>query len=165
MKAWWMSKTPREQLALVLGAAALLLLMVYLLAWQPFRESLELKRLQVKSQQATLEWMQQNLGEIQRLRSQRRAAGTAQTNEALLTLVDRTAKQSQLRQQIERLKPQSDDAVQLWVKQAAFDSLMQWVGSLNQLYGIQIESLSIDRQELPGIVNARLVLQRSGGTN
>ena len=163
MKTWWLSKTPREQLALVLGAAALLLFMIYLLAWQPFMESVELKRLQVKSQQATLEWMQQNLGEIQRLRNQRRTAGTSQSNEALLTLVDRTAKQGQLRQQIERLKPQGDDAVQLWVKQAAFDSLMQWVGSLNQLYGIQIESLSIDRQELPGIVNARLVLQRAGG--
>ncbi len=163
MKAWWLSKNPREQMALVAATAALLLFLLYLLAWQPFVESVEQKRLQVKSQQVTLDWMKQNLGEIQRLRSQRRTAGTSHTNEALLTLVDRTAKQSQLRQQIQRIKPQGDDTVQLWVEQAAFDTLVKWLGGLSQQYGIQIESLNIDRQELPGIVNARLVLQRAGG--
>jgi general secretion pathway protein M len=163
MKQWWLTKTPREQLALVLGAAALLLFLLYLLAWHPFVESVEQKRLKLKSQQVTLNWMQQNLAEIQHLRSQRRANGTSRTNEALLTLVDRTAKQRQLRQQIQRIKPQGDDKVQLWVEQAAFDTLLTWLGGLSVQYGIQIESLSIDRQELPGIVNARLVLQRGGG--
>jgi general secretion pathway protein M len=163
MKTWWMSKPPREQLALVVAAAVLFLFLVYLLAWQPFVESVEQKRMLAMSQETTLEWMRQNLNEIQRLRSQRRAAGISNTNEALLTLVDRTAKQSQLRQQIKRIKPQGDDTVQLWVEQAAFDSLIKWVGGLNQSYGIQIDSLNIDRQELPGIVNARLVLQRAGG--
>ncbi|MEJ2455013.1 MAG: type II secretion system protein M [Candidatus Thiodiazotropha sp.] len=159
-----MSKAPREQLALVAAAAALFLFLIYLLAWQPFVESVEQKRLLVKGQETTLEWMRENLGEVQRLRGQRQAAGVSNSNEALLTLVDRTAKQSQLRQQIKRIKPQGDDTVQLWVEQAAFDSLIKWVGGLNQLYGIQIDSLNIDRHELPGIVNARLVLQRAGGS-
>jgi general secretion pathway protein M len=163
MKDWWLTKTPREQLALVSGAAALLLFLLYLLAWQPFVDSVEMKRLKVKSQQVTLNWMQQNMAEVQRLRGQRRAAGTSGTNEALLTLVDRTAKQSQLRPQIKRIKPQGDNKVQLWVEQAAFDTLLTWLGGLSVQYSIQIESLSIDRQELPGIVNARLVLQRGGG--
>jgi general secretion pathway protein M len=164
MKAWWLSKNPREQMALVAAAAALLLFLIYLLAWQPFMDSVEQKRLQVKSQQVTLDWMKQNLGEIQHIRSQRRTAGISNTNEALLTMVDRTAKQSQLRQQIQRIKPQGDDTVQLWVEQAAFDTLVKWLGGLSLQYGIQIESLNIDRQESPGIVNARLVLQRAGGT-
>jgi general secretion pathway protein M len=163
MKEWWLTKTPREQLALVSGAAALFLFLLYLLAWQPFVDSVEQKRLKLKSQQVTLSWMQQNLAEIQRLRSQRRATGTSRTNEALLTLVDRTAKENQLRQQIQRIKPQGDDKVQLWVEQAAFDTLLRWLGGLSVKYGIQIESLNIDRQELPGIINARLVLQRGGG--
>jgi general secretion pathway protein M len=163
MKEWWLTKTPREQLALVSGAAALLLLLLYLMAWQPFVDSVEQKRLKVKNQQATLGWMQQNLAEVQRLRGQGRATGASSTNEALLTLVDRTAKESQLRQQIERIKPQGEDEVQLWVKQAAFDTLLTWLGGLNVKYGIQIESLTIEREELPGIVNARLVLQREGG--
>jgi general secretion pathway protein M len=163
MKEWWLTKTEREQLALVMGAAALLLFLLYLLAWQPFVDSVEQKQLQAESQQATLDWMRQNLPEILSLRKQGRATGSAHTNEALMTLVDRTAKQNQLRQKIQRIKPKGDDKVQLWVEQAAFDSLLRWLGELSAKYGIQIESLNIDRQELPGIINARLVLQRGGG--
>ncbi len=163
MKSWWLEKTPREQMALVIATAALLLFLIYLLAWQPFVEAVEQKRQQARSQQITLDWMEQNLGEIQRLRNLRRATGATQSNEALLTLVDRTAKQSQLRQQIQRIKPQGDDSVQLWVEQAAFDTLLKWLAELSVQHGIQIESINIDRQDLPGIVNARLVLQREGG--
>lgn len=163
MKAWWLTKTPREQLMLTAAAAVSLLFLLYLLAWQPFMDSVAQQQLQVKSQQITLDWMKQQLPEIQRLRAQANTRGVKRTNEALLTLVDRTAKQSQLRQQIQRIKPQGDDKVQLWVEQAAFDTLLKWLGGLSTGYGIQLESLSIDRQELPGIVNARLVLQRGGG--
>ena len=163
MKSWWLEKNQREQMALVIAAVALLLFLIYLLAWQPFVDAVEQKRQQLKNQQVTLDWMQQNLGEVQRLKSQRRSSGASNSNEALLTLVDRTAKQSQLRQQIQRIKPQGEDSVQLWVEQAAFDTLLKWLAGLSTQYGIQIESLNIDRQELPGIVNARLVLLRAGG--
>jgi general secretion pathway protein M len=163
MKAWWLTKSPREQLALIAGAAVLLLFLLYLMAWQPFSDALEQKRQLVKGQQATLSWMEDQMPEVQRLRGNQAKSARAGSNEALLTLVDRTAKQSQLRQQIQRIKPQGDKSVQLWVEQAAFDTLMKWLGELTEQYGIQIDSLNIDRQELPGLVNARLVLQRGGG--
>lgn len=163
MKDWWLGKTQQEQLALVGGAAAVLLLLLYLMAWQPFVNAVEKQRMQVKNQQITLDWMQQALPEFQSLSRNNRATGSSRSNEALLTLVDRTAKQKQLRQQFQRLKPQGDNTVQLWVEQAPFDTLLNWLGNLTSQYGIQIETLSIDRQELPGIVNARLVLQRTGG--
>lgn len=163
MNAWWLSKSPREQLALIIAAAALLVLLIYLLAWQPFSQALEQSQLRVKSKQATLVWMEDQMPEILRLKGAQRKSGRKTTNEALLTLVDRTAKQSQLRQQIQRIKPQGDKRVQLWVEQAAFDTLVKWLAELTDSYGIQIDSLNIDRQDLPGLVNARLVLQRGGG--
>lgn len=163
MKAWWLSKTPREQQALVFAAAALLLFMLYLLAWQPFVNAVEQKRQQVQSRQVTLDWMEGNLAEILTLRNQHRMSGRGNSKEALLTLVDRTAKQSQLRQQIKRIKPQGDSEVQLWVEQAPFDTLLKWLGGLSGQYGVRIDSLNIDRQQQPGVVNARLVLQRAGG--
>ncbi|MCU7935532.1 MAG: type II secretion system protein M [Candidatus Thiodiazotropha sp. (ex Dulcina madagascariensis)] len=161
MKQWWQSKTQQEHMALILGAATVLILLLYLLLWRPFTQSLETKALLVKSQQTTLNWMQDNLGLVQRLRSQQKGSAGA-SNEALLTVVDRTAKKIRLRQQIQRIKPQGDKAVQLWVEQAPFDTLMLWLSQLTQAYGIEIESLNIDRQEKPGLVNARLVLQRGG---
>jgi general secretion pathway protein M len=163
MKEWWLTKTPREQMALMLAAGAIFLFLLYLFAWQPFSDAVEQKRMRVKSQQFTLNWMQQQLPEIQALRGSSKSNNRQRSNEALLTLVDRTAKQRQLRQQIERIKPQGDKTVQLWVEQASFDALLIWLGELSLQHGVQIDTLNIDRQELPGIINARLVLQRGGG--
>jgi general secretion pathway protein M len=163
MMEWWLSKTQREQLMLITAGAAMLVFLLYLLAWQPFTEAIEQNHQRVISKQATLQWMEENLGEVQRLRRQQNSGGAAATNEALLTLVDRTSKQNQLRQQIQRIKPQGENSVQLWVEQAPFDTLMKWLGELSERYGILIDTLNIDRQNDPGVVNARLVLQRAGG--
>ncbi|MEW8521768.1 MAG: type II secretion system protein M [Candidatus Thiodiazotropha endolucinida] len=163
MKEWWQSKTPQEHMALIIGAAAILLLLVYLLMWRPFNQALDKKALLVESQQLTLNWMQENLDLVKNLRSQQRGK-SASSNEALLTLVDRTAKKIRLRQQIQRIKPQGDNAVQLWIEEAPFDTIIKWLGQLTQTHAIEIDSLTIDRQDKPGLVNARLVLQREGGS-
>ncbi|MBW9265950.1 MAG: type II secretion system protein M [Candidatus Thiodiazotropha sp. (ex. Lucinisca nassula)] len=163
MKEWWQSKTPQEHMALIIGAAAILLLLVYLLLWRPFNQALDKKALLVESQQLTLNWMQDNLDLVKNLRSQQRGK-SAGSNEALLTLVDRTAKKIRLRQQIQRIKPQGDNAVQLWIEEASFDTIIKWLGQLTQAHAIEIDSLTIDRQDKPGLVNARLVLQREGGS-
>jgi general secretion pathway protein M len=163
MKEWWESKTPQEQMAMMIGAGAILLLLIYLLMWRPLVQSVEEKALLVDSQQVTLKWMQDNLDLVKSLRRQQRGRG-ASSNEALLTLVDRTAKKIQLRQQIQRIKPQGDKAVQLWIEQAPFDTIIKWLGQLTDTHAIEIDSLTIDKQDKPGLVNARLVLKREGGT-
>ncbi|MBW9256199.1 MAG: type II secretion system protein M [Candidatus Thiodiazotropha sp. (ex. Lucinisca nassula)] len=161
MKQWWLSKTPQEHLAMIVGGTAVLLLLIYLIVWRPFQQSLEQKALLVKSQESTLQWMKDNADLVKNMRSDQ-PAKVAASNEALLTLVDRTAKRVQLRQQIKRIKPQGDDSVQLWVEQAAFDTLIRWLGQMTQEYALNIESLNIDRQDAPGLINARVVLQRGG---
>ncbi|MCG7911155.1 MAG: general secretion pathway protein GspM [gamma proteobacterium symbiont of Stewartia floridana] len=161
MKQWWLSKTPQEHLAMIVGGTAVLLLLIYLIVWRPFQQSLEQKALLVKSQESTLQWMKDNADLVKNMRSNQPGKGAA-SNEALLTLVDRTAKRVQLRQQIKRIKPQGDDSVQLWVEQASFDTLIRWLGQMTQEYALNIESLNIDRQDAPGLINARVVLQRGG---
>jgi general secretion pathway protein M len=161
MKTWWQTKTPQEQLAMMIGAAAIALLFLYLLIWRPVAQSLDKQVLQVESQQVTLKWMQDNLDLVKSLGRQQRGKA-ARSNEALLTLVDRTAKKIQLRQQIKRIKPQGDNAVQLWIEQAPFDTIIKWLGQLTHTHAIGIDSLTIDKQDKPGLVNARLVLQREG---
>ena len=161
MRQWWNSKTHQEHLAMIIGGSAVLILLLYLIIWRPFEQNLEQKALQVASQQSTLQWMKGNLGLIKSLNSNQSKRGS-NTNEALLTLVDRTAKKAELRQLIKRIKPQGDDSVQLWVEQASFDILIRWLGQMTQEHGMDVESLNIDRQDGPGLVNARLVLQRGG---
>ncbi len=161
MKQWWQSKSQQEHLALIFGAGAVLILLIYLVIWLPFTRDLDKQALHVESQTATLRWMQDNVGLVQRMRASQ--GGSRQAfNEALLTLVDRTAKGIRLRDQIERIKPQGDKTVQLWIEQAPFDTLIRWLGQLTEQHGLEIESLNIDRQDAPGLVNARVVVQRGG---
>ncbi|MEJ2609626.1 MAG: type II secretion system protein M [Candidatus Thiodiazotropha sp.] len=161
MKQWWSSKSPQEHLAIIIGSLAVLVLLFYLAIWRPFSQNLEKKVVLVKSQESTLQWMQENSNLIKRMQA-RQGSKRGKTNEALLTLVDRTAKSIRLREQIQRIKPQGDNKVQLWVEEASFDLLIRWLGQLTQDYALEIESLNIDRQDAPGLVNARLVLQRGG---
>jgi general secretion pathway protein M len=160
MKDWWLSRTPQDRMALLISAGVVGVLLVYLFLWLPFKKQIDAKRTQVESQLATLNWMQQSATEVRALRSRQTGGTTRASNEALLTLVDRTAKQNQLRKYIQRLKPQDGDSVQLWLEQAPFDGLVQWLGLLVRQYGISLDSVNIERQGGSGLVDARLTLQR-----
>ena len=160
MKQWWYSRSPQDKLALLTAAAAITLLLTYLFLWLPFTQQVEKKKTLVENQQATLRWMMQSVAEIETFKQRQASAIRSSSNETLLTLVDRTAKQNQLRQFIKRLKPDGSTAVQIWVEQAPFDSLIQWLGLLVNQHGIFLASVNVDRHDKPGMVNAKLNLQR-----
>ena len=160
MNEWWLSRSPQDKLAFMAATIAVALLLLYLLVWLPFTQQVEKRRLQVDSQQATLDWMKQSIAQIEQLRERQSADSRQGRNEPLLTLVDRTAKSNQLRQFIQRLRPEGSTAVQIWVEQAPFDKLTQWLGLLVGRYGIKLESASIEQQDKPGLINAKLNLLR-----
>jgi len=160
MKQWWLSRTPKDRQAVTVTAIVVLLLLIYLLVWLPFSQRIAQTRQLVSGQKNTLKWMQQHAAEVQRLRAAQSSSSRTTNHQALLTLVDRTAKQNHLRERIQRLKPQGSDSVQLWMEQAPFDTLIKWLGDLSVQYSISVESVNIERLETPGLVNARLNLHR-----
>ena len=160
MKDWWLSRTPQDRMALLITSSVLGLLLIYLFGWLPFNKQIVSKRDLVESQLATLEWMKRSAVEVRSLRSGQTRGSARVSSEALLTLVDRTAKQNLLRKYIQRLKPQDNDSVQLWLEKAPFDSLVQWLGLLVRQYDIGLDSISIERDESTGLVDARLTLLR-----
>jgi general secretion pathway protein M len=160
MKDWWLSRTPNDRMASIIAICVVVVLMIYLFFWVPFNKQIVAKRALVENQLAILQWMQKSAAEVLSLRNRDAATKTSGSNEALLTLVDRTAKQNQLRQYIQRIKPQDNNTVQLWLEETPFDNLVQWLGTLVKQYNIFLESISIERQEKSGMVDARLTLQR-----
>lgn len=160
MKDWWLSRSSQDRMAILITASVLGLLLVYLLIWLPFNKQIITKRNLVESQRATLEWMKKSAAEVRSLRSRQTRNNTKVSNEALLTLVDRTAKQNQLNEYIQRLKPQDNDSVQLWLEKAPFDRLVQWLGLLVRQYDIELDAINIERDESSGLVDARLTLLR-----
>ncbi|MEN8178069.1 MAG: type II secretion system protein M [Pseudomonadota bacterium] len=160
MKQWWLSRSPQDKLALMVTSSAVVVLLLYLLLWIPFKQQVDKKGVLVDSQRSTLKWMQESAAKIKLIKQRQSSSDRSGRSEALLTLVDRTAKKNQLRQFIQRLKPDGSSAVQIWVEQAPFDSLIQWLGLLVNQYGILLESVNIERQDKPGVINAKLNLQR-----
>ena len=58
-----------------------------------------------------------------------------------------------------RLQPEGSDEVSVWFDSVPFDDLIDWIVRLNDEHGISIRVISIDRQDTPGTVNARIVLR------
>ncbi|RLJ16126.1 type II secretion system protein M [bacterium endosymbiont of Escarpia laminata] len=158
---WLSSKTPQERIALIAGVTTPVLLLAYLLFWLPFAQEIDQQSHQLKDRQENLAWMQKAASEVMQLRGEGSTTTPANSNEALFTLIDRTAKKHRLRHAIKRLKPQGSDRVQIWIEQASFDGIIKWLGLLQARHVVSIISLNIDRQEKPGLVNARLDLERA----
>jgi general secretion pathway protein M len=83
-------------------------------------------------------------------------ATTAPTGQSLLSQVSRTAQQFGIKPN--RLQPEGNDAVSVWFDEVSFNDLIKWLDSQSQS-GMSVRQISIDREELPGRVNARIVLR------
>ncbi|MCF6281049.1 MAG: type II secretion system protein M [Candidatus Polarisedimenticolaceae bacterium] len=161
MKQWFFSRQPQERLALTVMAMFIMGAAIYTLFWLPLNDDIAQKRLWVSEQQKTLDWMQRTAIAIKRLNPSSKTGGQQKSNEALLTTIDRTAKQLNIRDAVKRIKPQGNDKVQLWLEQVPFDRVVRWLDSLQQQHNVSISTITIDRQSGSGLINARINLERS----
>lgn len=146
----------RERLLLLLAAGLVLLLLIYALAWRPLDQHLERMDRLISAQQADLDWMQVSAMKIKQLRSQNTANRGRQ--QGLLSLVDQTVRRSGLAQALKRVEPEGADKVTVRLEQAGFDAVVGWLETLQQVNGVMVQSISVDRQERDGMINARLTL-------
>lgn len=176
MKAWWDQRNQRERLLLSGAAILMTLLLCYALLWLPFQDDLSNLRQRVTQQRSELVRMQQIAAEIRYLEQRARAtvappagrsdttATTATTanSPSLPTLVDQTARAAGLGKALKRVEPQTADTLQIQFEQAGFDTMLGWLDRLLQDHGIVIVNIIVSRQDKPGTVDARLLLQKQG---
>jgi general secretion pathway protein M len=159
MKEWWSGLQASERRILILGAVALLLILPYFVFWLPLQDSVISLRKDVDEQRAVQHWMQQAAAEVKQL--QRSGTGTAKprVGRSLLALVDQTAKLGKLGAGLKRLEPEGQTSVKVWLEQVSFDDMVRWLTSLEQQYSLSVSTITIDRQDTPGRVNARMTLE------
>ncbi len=158
MKVWWESLSLRERLLVGGGAALTVILLLYVLIWQPFQASSRRLRLSVAEQRAELVWMRQAAAEVKRLDSGS-SARPADDGRSLLTLVDQTARSAGLGNSLKRVAPQGDDKLSAQLDAVEFDPLIRWLARLERDHRLVIVNLSVDRTATPGRVNARIIVQ------
>lgn len=162
MKAWWSGLQVNERRMLIAGAVVLLLVLPYFGVWLPLQDDIAALEEQVREQQAVKRWMQQAAAEVKQLSAGSGSVVRPRDGRSLLAVVDQTAKRSGLGPGLKRLEPEGQAAVRVWLEQVAFDDMVAWLTGLEQQNGLVVATITIDRQDLPGQVNARITLEAPG---
>lgn len=155
LRAWIANLSPRER-NLVHAAGALLgVALLYVVLVLPVQTAHSRMEARVARKQADLAWIQQRAPQAIA------AAGMAQptSGESLVALVDRTAREAGLATALRDQSPTGNAGVHLRFESASFDALIAWVASLQQQYGVTVESATIGAAA-PGLVNATISLSQ-----
>lgn len=142
----------RDQLALIsLGGFLAVLIFVFGI-WIPandFRES------QASARDRQFELVQYMRSTEQEARTLGDGSARAPSGQNLLTQISRSARQYNISPN--RLQPEGE-GVSVSFEDVAFDSLIQWLQAQSE-EGIRVRQLSVAREDAPGLVNARILLE------
>ncbi len=155
----WRALQPRERVVLAAGSTVALILLGYALLWVPMQRDLARLRVLVPKERAQLLSMRAQAQEIARLRAQTPASANAGN---LLTTLERSALEHQLRQYITRMEPDPSNGVRVSFDAVGFDALLSWLADLQRDASVRAQNVSITAQAQPGMVNARLLLLAAG---
>ena len=162
IKTWFIALKPRERLIFVVGAALVVLVAIYTLALAPFYKSISDASQRVERKEGDLAWMRSVVGEVQMLSASQPNVAVA-TDESLVVLIDRAARECGLSEALTGQTPNGDQGIRVRLESAAFDSVVTCMGNLERGHGVRIETAQFDRTAKPGLVNASLVFARAPG--
>ena len=158
VKQWFINLTLRER-QMVLSAAAVIILFIIYQSWSSFTEHVDKLQTRVDNQQSIMSWMQQAAKEVKQLRGSAGASSRPKGKQLLLGLIDRSAKQNKLGTSLQKVQPEGQQGVRVWLDKAAFDNIVIWLDNLQHQHGLVITDISIDSQDITGTVNARILIE------
>jgi general secretion pathway protein M len=163
MKEWFASLEPRERRLMISAAAFLIVMLFYLLVWEPIAKDNEVLRVSYQNSQQLIDWMEDAAEEAKVLQSKIKASGPAGSskNQSLLGIIDRTAKRDKLGSSVKRVQPDGKTGARVWLENAIFNDMIKWLENLQHKEGVRLVTTVIEKQEEPGLVNARLVFERA----
>lgn len=160
LKEWFDTLNSRERLMVLGGAALLSLIAIYWLALWPFYTAVAARAERVEAKEMDLAWMRSVASEVQVLGAAR-PLSSGPSNESLVVLVDRTAREAGLGAALTGQTPNGATGIRVRMEGAPFDLVMTWLGNLQLNQAVSVESAQFDRTATPGQVNASIVLNRA----
>ena len=156
LRTWYLGLSERDRRVLLLGSAAIAVIFTYLLILHPFYADKQALRSHIREQRDLVAWMRPAAVQIQTLRGQQ--PGALPAGQSLLALVDTSAGQAGFGPALKQVQTGDDGSVRVELEGVSFDSMMLWLGDLQQRYGIAVHALSAQRSTTPGTVDANLTL-------
>jgi general secretion pathway protein M len=152
---------PRERMIVIGGAVLVLVTAIYMFALGPLYSSVNAQAKRVEQKEGDLAYMRSVAGEVSVL-SANAPSQPGPSNESMVVLIDRAARECGLASSLTGQTPNGDKGIRVRLEAAEFDKLMVCLGTLQQVHSVDVESATIDRTAKPGLVNANLVLTRTG---
>lgn len=160
MRDRWQQLSEREQRLVLITAGVVFISLLYFGLWEPLQRGIEAGQLRLKAQQQTLQQLQQDAVRVQQLRSrQARHARSGTRKGSLLVVIERSAQQKKMQAALQKVQPEGNDGVRVWLDNVVFDDLVEWLDLLSRQHGLQISDISIERGTKPGRVNCRVLLR------
>jgi general secretion pathway protein M len=151
LQVWYTGLQQREQRVVAIGGVVVAVLILVLGVLLPLQSALSSAVKRNQTEREDLAWMQVNAPEI-------RSAGNqlpADTGEAPVVLVDRVGREAGLASALRGTQP-NGNGVRVQLEAAPFDTLINWLATLDERYGFAIETITVDRAARPGVVNASI---------
>ena len=157
LKKHYLALSVSERRTVLLGSTALLVLVIYQ-SWYSFNDNLNQLQQRVDNQQHILAWMKQASAEVKSLQKGQ-VGDKPEGKQFLLSLVDTTIKQNSLSSALQKVQPEGQHGVQVWLEQAGFDKVINWLDVLQYTHGFAISNISVEGQDKNGIVNVRVLIE------
>jgi len=157
LKAWYKALQPQERMLVLSASVVVAIAILYLALFAPLAKTLSARQERVDRKQQDLVWMR-SVSNTVRMSAATRPAGSG--SESLVVLINRTAQQAGIMSALTNQAPQGDNGIRVRLEGASFDSLVTWLGLLDQQFGVQVDNASVDRADKAGIVNASVMLTR-----
>jgi len=159
LQRWLDSLQTRERQLVTGGSITLIVILFYLLIWDPVFTKLEETRQSVESQRQLLIWMQTSAQEIRNLQASGASLSPQLANQSISSLVTMSAQSNGVQDFVSKLDS-TKDGVEVQLTNADFDRMMTWLNDLQTRYTIQPRKITGEPQADPGTVNARITLEK-----
>lgn len=156
MKEWFNSLEMRERRLVLGGGITLLLMSIYFLGWEPFINTLHDLRESTQRKQLDVTWMQDAAKQVKQLQARNTAPAQLGSGQSLLGVIDRSAKLKKLGDSLKRVQPDGTNKARVWLESANFDVVIAWLEELERRYAVGIETITFEKREEPGLVDARI---------
>lgn len=143
----------RQRQVLIYGGIVVAVMLLWALVWDPLTNARQALRQQLAEHQSTALWLQQIRPQVVG-----RSVSNAglPDNKSLLRLADETLRAAGMAAAIERIEPSNEGQVRIWLRDASFDQLANWLIQMGNQYSVFAELLNASRADDSGLVNVRL---------
>lgn len=147
---------PRERLLVGVAALAAVVLLIDMAIWRPAAHARTNNAARLADARQVAEQLERAAALVPH-----NNFGAQATGGSLMAIVDEASKSGELSKPLTRMSPDGDTQLRVWLEEVSFDSLTHWMYTLQTRYGVRVDSVDIEQQATPGLVNARLTLKKS----